>query len=434
MRRRQTTTSASRYAYVAATEGGRSKAGDLTAGAQDPAGGAAHTHEPGDVTDATHPQRYHASKRVTLVGIIVNVVVASMQIVLGVMGNSQALVADGIHTISDVSTDGIVLFALRHGSKAADEAHPYGHSRIETAATAGIGVALIAVALGISINAGRRLMDPEHLAIPAAYTLVAVIVTIVCKEGLYRYAIHVARKYRSKLLRANAWHYRSDAISSVIVLIGIAGSLIGFRYLDAVAAIGVAMMIAKIGWDLAWEALRELVDTGLGAEELAALRDTILSVDGVKDMHLLRTRRMGGQALVDVHIQVDGTISVSEGHHISETVRHRLIDAHESVTDVMVHIDPEDDEITPMSLGLPLRRELMQRLERGFAAAEVGHLIERVTLHYLGGKIRVELLLPFGAAADEGERARLRARLQALVHSGAPELRDTVSEIDVRFH
>ena len=231
MRRRQTTTSASRYAYVAATEGGRSKAGDLTAGAQDPAGGAAHTHEPGDVTDATHPQRYHASKRVTLVGIIVNVVVASMQIVLGVMGNSQALVADGIHTISDVSTDGIVLFALRHGSKAADEAHPYGHSRIETAATAGIGVALIAVALGISINAGRRLMDPEHLAIPAAYTLVAVIVTIVCKEGLYRYAIHVARKYRSKLLRANAWHYRSDAISSVIVLIGIAGSLIGFRYL-----------------------------------------------------------------------------------------------------------------------------------------------------------------------------------------------------------
>ncbi|NIV74156.1 MAG: cation diffusion facilitator family transporter, partial [Gammaproteobacteria bacterium] len=309
----------------------------------------------GSVAGGAPAERSRVARRVTLVGIAANLTLALMQVVIGWLGRSQALVADGVHTLSDLTTDVIVLLAVGKGAKAADEEHPYGHSRFETLATAAVGFILIAVALGLSINAGRRLMDPEHLAVPAAYTLIAVIMTILTKEGLYRYAMRAAREHRSNLLRANAWHYRSDAISSVVVLLGIGGSLVGFRYLDAVAAVGVAMMIAKIGWDLAWEALQELVDKGLSAEEREAIRATIMAVDGAKDMHLLRTRRMGGQALVDVHIQVDGAISVSEGHHISEMVRHLLIEQHESITDVTVHIDPEDDEITPSSLGLPLR-------------------------------------------------------------------------------
>ncbi len=388
----------------------------------------------GSVAGGAPAERSRVARRVTLVGIAANLTLALMQVVIGWLGRSQALVADGVHTLSDLTTDVIVLLAVGKGAKAADEEHPYGHSRFETLATAAVGFILIAVALGLSINAGRRLMDPEHLAVPAAYTLIAVIMTILTKEGLYRYAMRAAREHRSNLLRANAWHYRSDAISSVVVLLGIGGSLVGFRYLDAVAAVGVAMMIAKIGWDLAWEALQELVDKGLSAEEREAIRATIMAVDGAKDMHLLRTRRMGGQALVDVHIQVDGAISVSEGHHISEMVRHLLIEQHESITDVTVHIDPEDDEITPSSLGLPLRNEVLHELERRFEGIDGAQHIDEVTLHYLGGRIRVELLLPFEAAPSEDQRRRLGRALGMAVSGADSPLREVVSSVETRYH
>jgi cation diffusion facilitator family transporter len=391
--------------------------------------GAAPGHVAGhDLYDTTNPGRYQASRRVTRISVLVNCMLAAAQVAMGIIGRSQALIADGVHTLSDISTDLMVLFALKHGAKEADEDHPYGHGRIETAITVMLGLTLIAVALGIAINAGVRLAHPEQLSTPSVWALSIAALTILSKEGLYRFTMHVANRFRSNLLRANAWHHRSDAISSVIVLAGIAGSLAGLPFLDAFAAVGVAMMVARIGWELGWNAVKELVDTALDAEEVAEIRKAILSVDGVKQLHLLRTRRTGGAALVDVHIIVDGTISVSEGHHISETVRSTLIRQIDTVTDVMVHIDPEDDELYAPGTGLPLRCELLGRLAEKFRDIEGAERIARTTLHYLKGRIDLELLLPADLAPDAEARRVLQDRFRAAVQDDAQ-----IGTVSVRY-
>ncbi|OGI46129.1 MAG: hypothetical protein A2637_06125 [Candidatus Muproteobacteria bacterium RIFCSPHIGHO2_01_FULL_65_16] len=379
--------------------------------------------------DASDPGRYEAGRRVTLVSIGANLVLTLAQIVIGVIGNSQALVADGMHTLSDLITDFMVLFALKFGRKAADAEHPYGHGRIETAVTMLLGAILTAVAVGITLRAGMRLGAAEAFITPAVATLWVAVVTLFAKEALFHYTMRVAVRYDSNMLRANAWHHRSDAISSLIVVVGIGGSLFGFVYLDSVAAIVVAFMVAKVGVDLTWQALRELVDTALAQEDIEAIRRTILTTGGVKALHLLRTRRVGGRALVDVHIIVDERLSVTEGHQISETVRARLMNEITRVADAMVHIDTEEDISGPTCLDLPLRDEVLKRLERYFKDIPAARRIERVTLHYIERHIDLELLLPLAAVADAAEAGRLVARLKAAV--GKDEY---IGTLDVHFH
>ena len=391
----------------------------------------AHLHSP-----ITEPQsgkknpRYRETIKVTLIGSVVDLLVGVFKIQFGFLSQSQALIADGIHSLSDLATDAIVLYATKHSHTEADEEHPYGHGRFETVATVGLGIALLVVAIGISIDATLRLFNPEKLLIPSMGALIVAAISIVSKEAIYHYTMRVARKYKSNMLRANAWHSRTDAISSVVVLVGVAGSMAGLWYLDAIAAIGVGLMIAKIGWDLAWHSIRELVDTGLDAERVEAIREIILAVDGVVSLHILRTRRMAGEALVDVHIQVAPHISVSEGHYVSETVRARIIKEIEEVTDVMVHIDPENDEVTPPNTGLPLRRKLMAQLEDQWQGLEAASRIEEVTLHYLEGRIQVELKLPL--AILEGNAQASRDALQAQFNTVAEKL-DDVSAITLSY-
>lgn len=364
---------------------------------------------------SAHELRYREARNVTLVGSVLDLVLGAAKIAVGVIGHSEALVADGVHSLSDLLTDFMVLFATKHGNAAADEEHPYGHARIETAMTVGLGLALILVAFALGYDAVRRMFQPHLLLTPDWLTLVVAAISIASKEWIYHYTMRVARKLRSKLLRANAWHSRSDALSSVIVVVGVAGAMAGLNYLDAVAAVGVAVMIAKIGWDLAWTSIRELVDTALDAERVAAIRATIMGVSGVRSLHLLRSRHMGGEALVDVHIQVDDPhLSVSEGHQISETVRQRVIAQIDEVSDVMVHIDPEDDETAAPCCSLPLRDELLEKLRRRWlddnvaVAAQINH----VTLHYLGGKVHVHLQLPLAVAGDTEAARAVVAELQ----------------------
>lgn len=391
----------------------------------------AHLHSP-----ITEPQsgkknpRYRETIKVTLIGSVVDLLLGVFKIQFGFLSQSQALIADGIHSLSDLATDAIVLYATKHSHTEADEEHPYGHGRFETVATVGLGIALLVVAIGISIDATLRLFNPEKLLIPSMGALIVAAISIVSKEAIYHYTMRVARKYKSNMLRANAWHSRTDAISSVVVLVGVAGSMAGLWYLDAIAAIGVGLMIAKIGWDLAWHSIRELVDTGLDAERVEAIREIILAVDGVVSLHILRTRRMAGEALVDVHIQVAPHISVSEGHYVSETVRARIIKEIEEVTDVMVHIDPENDEVTPPNTGLPLRRKLMAQLEDQWRGLEAASRIEEVTLHYLEGQIQVELKLPL--AILEGNAQVSRDALQAQFNTVAEKL-DDVSAITLSY-
>lgn len=347
--------------------------------------------------------RYRSARRVTVVGAAVNLVLAVAKVVIGWLAHSQALIADGVHSLSDLASDAVVLLAAKHASREADREHPYGHGRIETAATVALGVALIAVGLGIAIDAGRHLLDPALLAVPGAAALAVAVASVLSKEWLYHYTVRVARALRSDMLRANAWHHRTDAVSSLVVLAGVGGAMAGFPYLDAVAAIGVAGFIVKIGWDLAFRSVRELIDTALEPERVEAIRRAILSVDGVRSLHMLRTRRMGPDALVDVHIQVDPRLSVSEGHQIGETVRRRLIERIDEVADVTVHVDPEDDAEGPRCEGLPLRAEVLERLERRWAGIPAARHIEEVTLHYLDGRIHVDVTLPLASARDRSE-------------------------------
>ena len=379
--------------------------------------------------DTSDPLRYAISKRVTYVSLSANLILAIGQVLIGVIGHSQALVADGFHTLSDLITDFMVLFALKHGAKEADADHPYGHARIETAITVVLGMVLVLVGAGIGVRAVMRLASGVPLVPPAAMTLWVAAITILAKEGLYQYTVRTARRFDSELLRANAWHHRSDAISSIIVFIGIAGSLAGINYMDALAAISVALFVAKVGIDLGWPAIRELIDTGLEPEHIKHLESAILSVDGVKTLHMLRTRRTGGRALVDVHIIVDDRISVSEGHYISEAVRAKLISEIDVVTDVMVHIDPEDDMVRAPSDKLPSRAIVRARLDQYFKDIPEAQHIERMTLHYIDGHIFIDVMIPLEALAEPSSPHLLARRLHDAVNPDKE-----IADLEVYFY
>ena len=343
--------------------------------------------------DVTNNPRYLEVRKVTLIGSLVDFLLGVAKILVGWLAHSQALIADGLHSLSDLATDFVVLYAAKHAHREADEDHPYGHGRIETLATVGLGITLIAVAFGIGYDATRRMNEPDLLLAPGMLALAVAFVSVIAKEIIYQYTRKAALKLRSNMLMANAWHSRSDAISSIVVVFGVGGAMMGYSYLDAVAAIAVAVMIAKIGFDLVRASTKELIDTALEPEVVDAIRKEISKVDGVRALHMLRSRRSGGDALVDLHVQVDPCISVSEGHQIGDTVRRRLMDRVDEVTDVTVHIDPEDDEQESLSDKLPLRRDLIGALQRQWADIEDVDA-ENITLHYLRGKLSIDLELP----------------------------------------
>lgn len=365
------------------------------------------------VSDA---ERYRVTRRVTLVGSAVDAVLGLSKLLIGWLAQSQALIADGIHSLSDLATDFIVLVAARKAREDADDEHPYGHARFETMATVVLGVSLIAVAAGLAFDAIRRMLNPELLMHPAPWAIWIAMASVLAKEGVYRYTIKAARRVRSKLLEANAWHSRSDAISSLVVMVGLIGTMAGLDYVDAVAAIVVTWMIGRIGWTFALQSARELVDTGLDEDELDAIRNVILTADGVGALHELRTRRMGSRALVDVHIILaDGRVSVSEGHQISEAVRARVIARVDDVSDVMVHIDPEDDEDVATHVHLPTRATLTKRLAGLWADVEGHELVTSFDLHYLAGSVDVVARVDADAAGSAEQVRLLRERLEQAV-------------------
>lgn len=344
--------------------------------------------------ELTLEQRKQETNRITLWGVAVNFVLAVIKIIGGIIGQSQALLADGIHSLSDLASDAMVLIAVKHAGEDADEDHPYGHARYETLATVALGLLLIGVAVGIAYDAILRLQQPEELVTPQVFTLIIAMISILSNEGLYHATHAVANRINSPLLHANAWHHRSDAVSSIVVFVGIGATYIGYPILDAIAAILVALMIAKIGLDLSKRSMQELVDTALEPDVIENIRQTILDIDDVRHLHMLRTRRMGHNALVDVHIQVSPKLSVSEGHHIAEMVENTLKEKFDEINDVTVHIDPEDDETAAGCQHLPLRNEILTALNKEWTEHDTLKNINDITLHYLDGHIDVEACLP----------------------------------------
>ncbi len=339
-------------------------------------------------------ERHKITQRVTLTGAAVNCGLASLQIVFGLLGKSQALLADGIHTLSDLSTDFIVLYASSRSSRAADKDHPYGHGRIETLASMLLGAILAMVGIGIGLRGIDTIFNPLPYN-PEAITIVFAAIAIVAKEGLYHYTRRAARITYSSLLESNAWHHRSDALSSIVVVIGISAQLMGIPYMDAVAAIIVAVMISWMGLRLGRKALDELIDTGLDLNLIEQVHGAMQANASVIGIHNLRSRSMGGLGYVDAHIEVDPDLTVSEAHYIAHHIEYQVKKQFPKIIDVQIHIDPLDDSIRESVLaGLPERQLIEQDLQQAWAGISESEEIVQTKLHYLDQLIEVDLVLP----------------------------------------
>ncbi|APW44499.1 cation diffusion facilitator family transporter [Rhodoferax saidenbachensis] len=294
-----------------------------------------------DSEHATHTaeERAAVAARSTWVSVAVNVVLSTTQIVVGVLAKSQGLIADGIHSLSDLVSDFVVLFANHHSQKDADLDHPYGHQRFETGASLALGLVLLAVGVGMVWSALQKLETPESIATAHASALWVALGAIAAKELLFRYMLRVAKTVKSSMLVANAWHARSDAASSLVVSIGLIGNLMGYPLLDPIAALIVGFMVGRMGWSFGWDALHDLMDRAVDEQEVQAIRTTVLTTPGVAGVHDIRTRKMGDMVVVDVHIEVDATLTVEAGHNIAVAARAAVMQRHR-VLNVMTHVDP----------------------------------------------------------------------------------------------
>jgi len=354
---------------------------------------------------ASPAERAVEAQRATWVSVVVNLVLTVLQLIIGWLAHSQSLVAHGLHSFSDLLSDFLVIYASRQSAHPADKAHPYGHARVETAATLVLGASLTLIGGGILWESGIRLQHIEALPSLAMSAFWVAVLTVIAKEALYRYLIRVAERLRSQLLIANALHTRADAASALVVVVGIGGALLGWSFLDLLAAALMGFMILRMGGSLAWGAIKELIDTGLDEVQVESIRKSLQATPGVLGLHELRTRRMAHQALVDAHVLVDARISVSEGHRIAESARARVLREHPEVLDVLVHIDPEDD-LNPDTavFRLPGRDALLTELKPLLAGLPEP---EKVVLHYLEGAVEVEVFLDqaFFAAGESLRQA-----------------------------
>ena len=355
------------------------------------------------------------TRNLLIVSGVVDLGLGLLKIIIGWLANSHALIADGIHSFSDLATDIMVWFLNRLGTEAPDDGHPYGHARFETLGALILGALLILVAAALVYDSVLRLIDIELIVTPTWPALVAAAISIAVKEWLYQITRGLGEKIQSNLLLANAWHHRSDALSSIIVLLGVGGAILGVAWLEMIAVMGVAFMIALIGWKLARESIEELVDTALSKNYVANIQETIEKTDGVRGVHSLRTRRMGPAVILDIHLQVDPAISVSEGHHIGDWVSLQLERKFQEISDITVHIDAEDDAEGTLNVMPPLRNEVKTALLAVWQDQLREQDIQKLTLHYLDNVINVEIFL-------EEDPARNRQNLKADLLSAASTL------------
>lgn len=285
------------------------------------------------------PQRQKAGRRSTLVSILVNTVLTTVQLAIGMLAHSQALVADAIHSLSDLISDFVVLVANKHSHKAPDADHQYGHLRFETAASLMLGVLLLAVGFGMLWAAFVKLQNPGNIPTVHVIALIAALLALAAKELLFRYMLRVAKQARSSMLVANAWHARSDAASSLVVAIGITANLSGFPLADPVAALIVGLLVGRMGWIFFFESFNDLMDRAVDAQTESRIRAHLLSTPGVQGIHDLKTRKLGDMIWVEVDLEMNATLTIEQGHAIAVAARDRVMQR-EPVLDVMTHFDP----------------------------------------------------------------------------------------------
>ena len=349
-------------------------------------------------------RRHRVIKKITITGAIVNCLLAASQIVFGIIGHSQALLADGFHTLSDLLSDFIVLFAVKQSSAAADEDHPYGHGRIETLATVILGFLLVIAGLGIGYRGISSIVSSQQ-SNPALVTLVFAGLAIFAKEFLYRYTMKAAKQVHSNLLESNAWHHRSDALSSIVVLVGISAQLLGIPYMDILAAIVVAIMIIIMGVKLTSRAFAELIDTSLDIELVGRVKSLIEGNASVRKVHSLRSRSMGGLGYLDAEIRVNPRLTVSEAHYIAFSLEQAIKASFDQIIDVSIHVDPLTESGHDSVSDLPPRPEIQEMLAAAWQDLPCCDQIEQIHLHYLQSQVEVDLVLPGSlSTADYSEQ------------------------------
>lgn len=282
-------------------------------------------------------------RKVTWVGLLINITLVCIKFTAGYFGRSQALTADAIHSLTDTTTDFAVIAGSHFWSRPPDESHPYGHRRLETLVTVFIGLMLAAAGLGIGWDAVSDLRD-KHATPPGWIALLAAMVSLVTKEALYHWTALAGKKIKSPALAANAWHHRTDAISSIPVLIAVGGALIipSWSFLDLVGAVVVSIFILHAATKIIWPGISELIDAGAPREIQKKITDIAGHHPGVLEVHKVRTRYISTSLLVDMHIVVDGSISVREGHAIADEVEIEIIGDIPKVLGVVIHVDPSD--------------------------------------------------------------------------------------------
>ncbi len=356
--------------------------------------------------------------KVIVVGAVANLVLAALKIAGGIVGRSTAMVADGIHSLSDLLTDGVVLFAHKIGQLPADENHPYGHGRAETLGATLVGAVIMVAGLGLAYGSWE-IISTDAFRTPTWPALVAAVISIAVKESLFRYTRAAGETTKSPSLVANAWHHRSDAFSSIAALVGIGGAMAGYPIMDPVAAIVVSVMILKVGYNIAFRGLSDLMDTALSEEKTRRIQTMINGMPGVVQTHNLRTRWIGGEVLMDVHILVDPEVSVTEGHHIAENVRRELIRAMDNVQDILVHVDTEDDRAFD-SIYWANRNYLEMQVNPIIEAAEGIRNRAQLRVHYHGGQTTLEVFVKMmdGIGSEQTRAAvrELKENLQIIEH------------------
>lgn len=287
-------------------------------------------------------------QNITLIGLVANIILSVIKFLIGFLGNSQAVVADALHSFSDTSSDLVILFGVKYWTAPPDDDHPYGHQKIESCIAIIIGFILILVACAIGYNGMVSLLERKQAQLNWIVTIGPVI-SIIVKEILFKATYKVGIKINSSSLKANAWHHRTDAFSSIPVLVAVLASLIDPRlgFLDQIGAIIVSAFIIKVGLEIFFTNINDLLDTGISKEKVIELEKTINTIKNVKGVHKLRTRKLANYIYIDLHLEVDGRLSVIQGHDISEEVKDTLIQKNPKIIDVMVHLEPEKNLSDP---------------------------------------------------------------------------------------
>jgi len=357
--------------------------------------------------------------KVTWLGLLANLLLALAKGFIGFIANSSALIADAGHSVSDLLSDGITLWAVRMSGIPKDKNHPYGHGKFETVGTFIVAIFLLLTGVGVAWHVLNKIDMPE---VPGTAALWMAVIAICFKEALFHVTRMVGRRSGSRVLLANAWHHRSDAISSVAALVGIGGAQWGIPLMDPIAGVLVAGLIIKTGIDIGYESIRELTDETVEEEVISELGHILAEIDGVDHFHEMRARRMGPQLLVDLHIEVDSMMSISAAHQVAERVRLRILDELPAVNEVLVHVDAEDDFVESKG-GIEETKDIVLMRPQTEIESDVKKIlteipeiqgITHIYCHYLNQEltVQVNILLDEDMLIRDAQKIASKARMK----------------------